>query len=316
MPFTGIGSGIGGGTGDGTLDSTRIVRKSANYNASIGDHVVMSGGNVVNLPTPEPDALVMVSTSTNSVLPPEIQDPRSNKTIEGKDRVSPTVDHPIVLLSNGNNWYVSDPSNTSLAIPDSGVSRYEFEQDVTDSWGSNDGIDNSSAGYTTDAVVGEHAKSFSGDGFIDISSISIDYTTTFSISGWVKTSSQSDQALVGLGNEVNFRVNEDANNSGTWIMRFADGANPSLGGSTEVTDGIWHMWTATYDSGDLDLYLDGLSEASTTGFSLPNVDTENIGRRQDDFSYMNGDIDDVRFYDKKLTSTEVSNLYNTGSING
>jgi len=52
------------------------------------------------------------------------------------------VGSPRIVTSSGTLYETHDALE---AIPDSGVSRWEFEQDVTDSWGNNDGIDNTSA---------------------------------------------------------------------------------------------------------------------------------------------------------------------------
>ena len=90
------------------------------------------------------------------------------------------------------------------AIPDSGISRYEFEQDVTDSWGDNDGTDNTSAGYTTDAAVGSYAKSFDGvDDVVPLGNNAIDPTrTNLSVSIWANKDDTSDATLVDLHSRV------------------------------------------------------------------------------------------------------------------
>jgi len=41
-----------------------------------------------------------------------------------------------------------------------------------------------------------------------------------------------------------------------------------------------------------------------------------IGQDSRDQNYWDGYIDDLRIYDKELSNTEVSNLYNTGIIDG
>lgn len=127
MGFTGIGTGISSGTGDGTLNSTATVRASANYNANVGEHVVMSGGNVVNLPDPVTDGYVMVSPHDVGSIP-FVQDPRTGETIEGDDGVSVTAEYPVVFLSDGSNWYVSDARDTSLVIPDSATNQWLLDE--------------------------------------------------------------------------------------------------------------------------------------------------------------------------------------------
>jgi hypothetical protein len=63
------------------------------------------------------------------------------------------------------------------------------------------------------------------------------------------------------------------------------------------------------------LYLDGGQVDSAGSGPKPSGGrTFKIGGQTDFGHYWDGRIDDVRVYDKGLTSTEVSNLYNTGSI--
>ncbi|PHQ45408.1 hypothetical protein DJ68_13040 [Halorubrum sp. C3] len=80
---------------------------------------------------------------------------------------------------------------------------------------------------------------------------------------------------------------------------------------------MWHHVVGVYDGNDEQvLYVDGGAENSTIADGGTASTTANfqMGDREDgDYAYQ-GDLDDVRFYDKALSSTEVSNLYNTGAI--
>ena len=85
--------------------------------------------------------------------------------------------------------------------------------------------------------------------------------------------------------------------------------------SNSYNDGNWHHVVGTIDSNRvMKLYIDGNVESSTptanSSASSPLYTLE-IGRRASlNSQYFNGSIDQVRIYDKSLSSDEVSILYN------
>jgi len=214
------------------------------------------------------------------------------------------------------------------AIPDSGVARWKFEQDVTDSWGSYDGTDNTSAGYTTDAAVGEYAKSLDGaDDNVDIGTEVVGGLSAFSIAVWLNFDEETVSswkfpvAEYNWGGPNNFYI---AHNEGDdTVSAEVGGVSASRISAGQPTAGTWEMYTLVYDgtsnSDAVRLYrndtrnsetgADGSAVASN-GLSLKYGETSG-GTRE-----WPGDADDPRIYDKGLSDTEVSNLYNTGSISG
>ena len=103
------------------------------------------------------------------------------------------------------------------------------------------------------------------------------------------------------------------------------GANGNT--SSEVSDGTYtdttnpHLYTFTYDGSSsasgITIYVDGSAVASTASQdalddSILRAESLTIGSSEGTH-YMDGWMDDVRIYDKELTSTEVSNLYNAGA---
>ena len=70
----------------------------------------------------------------------------------------------------------------------------------------------------------------------------------------------------------------------------------------------------THDGVNLRLYVDGALEGSVaTGGAMDN-DPANweIGRAQNDSSYLEGRVDTVRFYNATLTHTQILENYNAG----
>jgi len=210
------------------------------------------------------------------------------------------------------------------AIPDSGVARWKFEQNVTDSWGDNDGSDNTSDGYSTNSAVGSYSKSLDGvDDYIDVSGEDYKNFSEFTITAWVylAPSPNTPQAV--------YEVATDGPNGRIFIYyvgggdgyRFTvgDGSNDiNLFQGTDPATESWHHIGGVYVENDrIELYFDGSSVASDSITTHENSSTtEYIGSSPTFGNYWNGLLDDIRVYDKGLSATEMSNLYNTGSISG
>jgi sialidase-1 len=210
---------------------------------------------------------------------------------------------------------------TKSLIPDSGVARYEFEKDVTDSWGSFDGTDNTSDGYST-GQVGSFAKDFDGvDDYVSIpTNFGIfDGSQDFSVAAWLNYPSISgDLFYVGFRGENGVRARLNPNNTITFqiIDSNINTYNPTS--SSSFTNQWVHAVGVFNSGGDVILYIDGNSEdvvsANVTNINNSSNDSA-IGVDKDgNEKYYSGSVDDLRIYDKALSSTEVSNLFNNASI--
>jgi len=107
------------------------------------------------------------------------------------------------------------------------------------------------------------------------------------------------------------------------ILRFAHegnlGGNGVVNGTTTVTDGNWHHIAVVLDNptGVLNIYLDGntssaeitLNFTANSSLNLFGL-TSYIGSTFFVERYWNGEIDQVRIFNKALNSTEVTTLYN------
>jgi len=215
------------------------------------------------------------------------------------------------------------------AIPDSGVSRWTFDDADTDGstaidvWGSYDGTIN---GATT-GVSGQYNEAYQFDGTDD--QISIDSTFgifdgshDFSVSVWLNsTTSGDDQTIFTPYAERNVRCQLVAYGSSNTNFGLRDTGNNQYSVSgTDVRDGNWHHIVFIFHSGGtIELYEDGSLEGQNDiGVTAIQSKSGNnaIGGRGDGYQYVEGTIDDVRVYEKALSATEVSNLNQTGSISG
>jgi hypothetical protein len=87
--------------------------------------------------------------------------------------------------------------------------------------------------------------------------------------------------------------------------------------TTNLTNNTWHHFAMTVDSSNdiSNIYVDGVSESTTSvaGFNTGTVD--NIGKRWNNSSYFEGELDEIAVWDSKLSSCDIKGIYE-GSIGG
>ena len=152
----------------------------------------------------------------------------------------------------------------------------------------------------------------------------LQFTTSFSISLWFKSSDTSDYILIAKDKTNGHLTNERSwalwgnRYSGTNVLNFTvrnGGSNYGVVGTVDHNDGNWHHVVATYESSTaLKLYVDGnLEETNTTAIPATINDVTsnvNIGRSDANFWHMNGKISNIQLYTGVLSSTEVLQNYN------
>lgn len=87
----------------------------------------------------------------------------------------------------------------------------------------------------------------------------------------------------------------------------------TLVSATAVADGAWHHVVAVYDGLELRIYVDGVLDAQTAATSGGGVDTQSalkLGHHFGEYpATANGQLDNVRIYDRALTDAEVGALF-------
>jgi enamine deaminase RidA (YjgF/YER057c/UK114 family) len=151
---------------------------------------------------------------------------------------------------------------------------------------------------------------------------------------WVKTTQSSERIVMSFDRSEYWRlaVGGDGANAGKIFFASANGnGHLDVYGQTSISDGAWHHIAATYSTshGEVRIYLDGAldhyqsahsSQALGTGvtrfgtFSANNEDssfnTMQSGSRSMKF---NGLVDEARIYNRALSASEISILYNSAS---
>jgi hypothetical protein len=149
------------------------------------------------------------------------------------------------------------------------------------------------------------------DDFVTISdspSLNVDYAT---ISMWVKLDTIGNSGSAGL------IAKGDNFNRQYWLWTYGESIHWSIDGviaksTMALTTGRWYHVALTYDGSSSSLYLDGSLDTTfpqTSGTILSDNDPLLIGKLPG-LKHIDGQIDDVRIYNRALTPSEVAVLAN------
>ena len=226
----------------------------------------------------------------------------------------PVVDGTVNLLdfaAVGQNWMTRYINTAGL------VASWQFDEGTGDT--ANDSSGNNHTGILTgmdhsDWVVGQFGSALDFDGIDDHVAIA-DYkgiagSTPRTCTAWVKTTTTG--TIMGWG---------PTGPALRWIITLDSGGHlrieiggGAIVGSTVVTDGNWHHLAAVSDGTNLEnilIYVDGIDNTPDTPGSLA-IDTQPVGDVTIGVSilnrYFDGQIDDVRIYDRALTPQEIAEM--------
>ena len=87
-----------------------------------------------------------------------------------------------------------------------------------------------------------------------------------------------------------------------------------------LTDNTWHHFAMTVDSSNniSDIYVDGVAQtvSSIAGFAQ-SAGINNIGKRFNNSSYFNGELDEIAVFNSKLSSCDIKGIYDaTTTVSG
>lgn len=212
----------------------------------------------------------------------------------------------------------STASTHDVLGDNSTVATYNLDGNVTELSGSHPASWNGLSDYTAVAKFGEKAARFNGSSgivsnntvlvadrsmsaWMRVHDLSSDMKK-YSIFGWDSEGYVTDEYTTFYASAYNscLAVHEPGNFTG---------ASPA----NSISENTWHHVVCSYDSSTnyWTVYLDG-SEVGGVNASLPQVNGYMyIGQSHDpnERNYFDGEIDQVRFFDKALSAGEVSKLY-------
>ena len=242
--------------------------------------------------------------------------------------------------SSSSEGYSSSSSSSSYGFIDKDlIAHYKMNDNaanttVTDSQGNANGTFIDAAGdpntdaHTTTGKINE-ALTFDGsDDYInctDWAGFQFGASQDFSVACWFKTSTTGTlKRLVSWQNSASnpyWAVRIETSNYLRCLFRDSGGTLGSATDSINVCDGDWHHVAVTMDrDGAMKIYLDGNYRVQDSNISdVGDLDADQplvIGCRYEGATVtqvMNGPTDDVRIYNRVLSSTEIKSIWNNGN---
>jgi len=170
--------------------------------------------------------------------------------------------------------------------------------------------------YLVEGIIG-NALEFDGAGdYVDCGSgASLGDMPALAIEAWIKrtaaASGGQDHIITNWIQSYHFIFNGNRIQLSVWTD---DGQSPALQGTTTISNNVWHHVVGTYDGSTMEVYVNGVLEnsASHTG-DIRAVNFVRIGGHSWPTLYFNGLIDEVRIYNRALSSAEIQKHYVEGS---
>lgn len=179
-------------------------------------------------------------------------------------------------------------------------------------------------GATSSAkTIGKSGQGFTFDGSNDyVATVFDPPNTSQTMSVWVKTpSTGAMKSILGFTTALPTSGTHDRqlyiNADGTVRYRIYSGGDNLVTSTATITDNAWHLVTARYETGvGISIFVDGVQQGAvvSTGAPYDYVVTTYlaVGIESLNSAYWNGQMDDVRFYSKALSNTEILQLYKVG----
>lgn len=168
-------------------------------------------------------------------------------------------------------------------------------------------------------VDGKFGKALSFDGSNDYVTTPIisNTLTDFTMEAWVKASSVPSNRRIVMGSGWNYNdwyigINLSSNTGAParkWLFWVASNSQIAyVAAPDEIVAGDWYYLVATYEGTTGKFYINGNYIGSFTFTRKTDTNPFQIGRSYSG-EYFNGLVDEVRVYNRALTSAEVSDLY-------
>lgn len=194
----------------------------------------------------------------------------------------------------------------------SGTVAYDYSgSNATGSWQGTLGSQ-----WSANAKVGPYAGNFDGtDNYVSAPALNIFNEHAFTVTGWIyPTVSKEDEGLLGVcqASTLDHCLHLAIRSSTPYMGFFGD----DISGGTTTLD-TWYYLAFTYTGGAGGLrtiYLNGIAVASGTsaaGLQVTNGTVTDIGTDVIEGD-VQGMIDDVRIYNRALSTAEIAAMYNGG----
>jgi chitodextrinase len=202
----------------------------------------------------------------------------------------------------------SNPSDPDLV----GYWKFNETSGITaeDSSGSNNGTVINGAVWDSGGQIGGSLNFDGSNDYVSLPNIINPSAATFTASAWI---------YPDVSTGIRSVLVQEGTNGRKWLYR-EDGLLTSflfsskLQSTGSIVTGQWNHIAVTYDGTTLKLYLNGQQDGSATGTIESELGGMRVGIAKDDSSGWDGKIDDVRIYDRALSSTEIASLHGGDTI--
>lgn len=199
------------------------------------------------------------------------------------------------------------------------VSYYKLDEssgNASDSVGSNT-LTNANVTYATEKINNGAVFNGSNAQLTSASNATLSFTNNFAIAFWFKATnlSQSNVYLLNQNNQYAI-LWEYVNDTIEFFAGGFTGTDPRTGSGISIGDTNLHYIVYTYDGTTWEGYKDGANVFSTARtFSLASSANVFTLGSSNGANYLNGALDEVALWNRKLSSTEITTLYNGGAGN-
>ena len=203
-------------------------------------------------------------------------------------------------------------TDTLQILGDNSCVAYYKMSDATDESGNFDGTP-SSVNFNVAGKFG-NAGSFNGSSSVITTSLDIDTLTNYTISMWVNPSSLAKFLAGTINSAANNGIYFFLDSGGT--VRFVERTTTSntLQSTDTISINTWNHLVFVRDGSTNYIYINNGTPVSTSNSNITNSVGFTLARGGDytpaNTAYYNGSIDQVRIFNKALSSTEVTTLYN------
>ncbi len=173
-------------------------------------------------------------------------------------------------------------------------------------------------------TLGKIGQAFKFDGVNDYVNSNYKFnfgTSPFAVSFWINTKiAVAFRPIIGEVHNTlaSWTVTFSNLTTGTLSMQIYDGSGTdtaTTNGTTKINDGKWHHIVAFRNGSTLNIYVDGRLEVTPATDNQRNYGTNAnfaMMARADSFLPNGGKLDDVRLYNRVLSASEITQLYNLG----
>lgn len=204
-----------------------------------------------------------------------------------------------------------------MALQTNILSYYKMDGNSNDSLGLKNGTDTSVSYANANGKINNGGSFTSGSSSkVSISQSPNSGASAWTVTGWIKTASTTvnGRTFVSFGTTTTnqgFSIYLDASHhlhANPW------GGGNQVSGTTVMDDGNFHHFAVVYTGSLTTIYSDGGDANSSGAFSLNLVGSQTYFGAELDLSvFLTCSLDEIGFWQRALTATEISTLYNGGT---